>query len=749
MPGTQRFRFKQILDSRLAKNQLVRILVFSSLITLAGTFVQLFVEYREDIKSLDDQLSQIQSTHLDSLTNSLWLLDGRQIQIHLDNLLSLRDIVYLEITEKGKPLFKAGNPSAGQVKIKRFPMYYNRKGTRLTIGTLTVYASLGNIYQRLARRIFIILITQGLKTFLVSFFILFILYHHVIRHLLSLSLFTRKLSLDSLDSEFRLDRRALDRPDELDLLVTRLNGMRQRLRSDLTRIKNTEQALRSSEQELRAILQATPDPLVRYDDKGVPLYINPEFTKVFGWTMDELAGDSIPFVPESQKKSTRDRIKVVYESGNPVKFTSICLTRDGETVDVIISAAAIHKTSGIVAGMVVNLTDIREQKRLESQLQQSQKMESVGRLAGGVAHDFNNMLSIILGHTEIILDEAPADGEFTAGLLEIQQAAQRSADLVRQLLAFARKQTISPRVLDINETTAGILTMLQRLIGEDIRLNWMPCDSPWPVRMDPSQLDQILVNLCVNARDAIKGPGQITIETGNAELDETYCLEKNEAKPGDFIMIAVSDNGCGMDRPTLEKLFEPFFTTKAVGRGTGLGLATIYGIVRQNRGLVNVYSEPGQGTTFRIYLPRYSDHAEKPMPEQACPPPLGGHETILLVEDEASMLKITTRMLERLGYAVIPASTPKTALAAAASAVSIDLLVTDVVMPDMNGRELAGKMTAFFPKIKCLYMSGYTANIIAHQGILEKGVVLINKPFSSEEIAAKVRQVLDAGALTD
>ena len=741
--------FKDVLKSRLAKTQLVRILIFSSMITLAGTFLQLLIEYQEDMKSLDGQLSQIQATHLGSLTNSLWLLDNRQIQIHMDNLLSLRDIVYLEITEKGKPLFKAGNPASGRVKIKRFPMKYNRKQKDLTIGTLAVYASLGNVYQRLIRRIFIILVTQGMKTFLVSFFILFILYHQVIRHLLSLSSFTRQLSLDSLDSEFRLDRGTGDPPDELDLLVSRFNDMRRRLGSGLTRIRKTEQALRKSEQELRAILQATPDPLVRYDDKGFPLYINPEFTKVFGWTIDELTGSKIPFIPEDQKEKSRARINAVYESGKPVKFSSRRLTRYGESVEVIVSAAAIHESFGLVGGVVVNITDIREQRQLEAQLQQSQKMESVGRLAGGVAHDFNNMLSIIMGHTEILLEDAPRNDEFIPGIREIQQAAQRSANLVHQLLAFARKQTISPQVLDLNETTAGMLTMLQRLIGEDIRLNWIPCQTPWPVKMDPSQIDQILVNLCVNARDAVKGPGQITIETGNAALDESYCAQNPEASPGDFFMIAVSDNGCGMDRPTLDNLFEPFFTTKAVGRGTGLGLSTIYGIVRQNNGLIKVDSEPGKGTTFRIYLPRFTDTGQTPAQKPKCPPVIGGNETILLVEDEAPMLKITTQILERLGYRIIAASSPGKALAAAAAADTIDLLVTDVVMPEMNGRELADKITALFPKIKCLFMSGYTANIIAHQGILKAGVVLISKPFSSDEIAGKIRHILDAEKLPD
>ena len=376
-------------------------------------------------------------------------------------------------------------------------------------------------------------------------------------------------------------------------------------------------------------------------------------------------------------------------------------------------------------------------------MRQAQKMESVGRLAGGVAHDFNNMLSIILGNTEMAMEGMAPDDRMHDNLSEIFSAARRSADITRQLLAFARKQTIAPKVLDLNRTIKSTLKMLQRLIGEDIDLAWLPDKKVWPVRMDPSQLDQILANLCVNARDAISDVGKITIETGTVTFDSAYCAEHPGFIPGEFILLAVSDDGCGMDQETQANLFEPFFTTKGVDKGTGLGLATVYGIVKQNDGFINVYSEPDQGTTFRIYLPRYLAETESLEKKTSDKINLDGTETILLVEDEPSILKMTRVMLERTGYKVLAAGTPGEAMALAREhAGEIHLLMTDVVMPEMNGRDLAKNLLSLYPDLKRLFMSGYTANVIAHHGVLDEGVQFIQKPFSKQDLAIKIREVM-------
>ena len=403
-----------------------------------------------------------------------------------------------------------------------------------------------------------------------------------------------------------------------------------------------------------------------------------------------------------------------------------------------------------MAGFVQDITDRKiaeeEKEKLEKQLLQAQKMESVGILAGGVAHDYNNMLNVILGYSEMALEEIDRDQPLYDDLTEILNAAKRSAEITRQLLAFARKQTIDPMVLDLNETISGMLKMLQRLIGENISLSWNPNPKLWYIKMDPSQIDQILANLCVNARDAINDVGKITIETDNTILDEYYCAKHIECIAGEYVMLSVSDTGCGMDKETLERVFEPFYTTKGVGRGTGLGMSTVYGIIKQNNGSINIYSELGTGTTIRIYIPRDYSEEQTVAAEETHTILKGEGEIILIVEDESTVRKMGKIMLERSGYRVLTAASPSETFSVVENhAGEIDLLITDVVMPEMNGRELANQLQSLYPEIRVLFMSGYTANAIAHHGVIDKGVNFIQKPFSHKDLASKVRKILDGG----
>ncbi len=385
-----------------------------------------------------------------------------------------------------------------------------------------------------------------------------------------------------------------------------------------------------------------------------------------------------------------------------------------------------------------------EREKLQKQILQARKMELVGQLAGGVAHDFNNMLGVIIGQVEMALNEADQAQPLFNHLLEIHKAAERSADLTRQLLGFARKQTISPTVLAMNETVESMLKMLRRLIGEEICLTWLPGAELWKVKLDPSQIDQVLANLCVNARDAIAGMGKITIQTENVIFDEAYCADHADTAPGEYVLLAVNDDGRGMDRETLDKVFEPFFTTKELGKGTGLGLATVYGIVRQNNGFINVYSELGRGTTFRIYLPRHAANTEQMRKESCKPPIIRGNETILLVEDEPAILDMVKEMLETFGYQVLASPTPNLAIRISKEySDEIHLLITDVVMPEMTGWDLSKKLTSLYPGLKCLFMSGYMENVIAHHGVLDEGVNFIQKPFSRQALATKVREILN------
>jgi two-component system cell cycle sensor histidine kinase/response regulator CckA len=335
-------------------------------------------------------------------------------------------------------------------------------------------------------------------------------------------------------------------------------------------------------------------------------------------------------------------------------------------------------------------------------------------------------------------------------LQQILHAAGRSADITRQLLAFARKQIVAPKVIDLNKTVAGMLKMLLRLIGEDINLVWLPGQGLWPIKVDPSQIDQVLANLCVNARDAIAGVGKITVETGNCSLDEEYCSVHTGFKPGEYVRIDVSDNGSGMDKETVSHIFEPFFSTKDVNKGTGLGLATVYGIIKQNNGFINVYSEPGEGTTFTIYLPPHRGLVEEGYKVVTEGQALGGNETILLVEDEPTLLTMTTSMLQGLGYKVLMAGSPGEAMSLADEpSREIHLVLTDVIMPEMNGRILMEKLASARPGLKCLLMSGYTANVISPHGILDEKVCFLQKPFTRRELAAKIRQALGDSVILD
>jgi len=496
--------------------------------------------------------------------------------------------------------------------------------------------------------------------------------------------------------------------------------------------------------QLMAAVEQSGDVIFMTNAQGIFQYVNPAFERTTGYTRKEIEGQTLLILKSGkQDKAFYRNLWDTLSGGNIWSGRMVNRRKDGTCYTDESTISPVRDPSNRIINYVGVNRDITDHLKLSAQFQQAQKMEAVGLLAGGVAHDYNNMLSVILGYAELALSKLDEAHPLFADLTEIIKAARRSADITRQLLTFARKQTIIPVDLDLNEAVESMLKMLRRLIGENIDLAWLPKAGPCPVKMDPVQIDQILANLCVNARDAINDVGKVTIETGMAAFDETYCADHFGYVEGDYVLLAISDNGCGMDKETLNQIFEPFFTSKGASRGTGLGLSMVHGIVKQNNGFINVYSEPGKGTTFKIYLPRHSAEIIKTPRQRKEEIPLGHGEIILVVEDELALLTMDKIMLDRLGYRVLTAGAPDEAIKLAEEHASeINLVITDVVMPGMNGRELALRLQSQYPDMKIVFMSGYTADVIAHQGVLDEGVNFIQKPFSMRDMAVKVREAL-------
>ncbi|PKN56934.1 MAG: hypothetical protein CVU56_13590 [Deltaproteobacteria bacterium HGW-Deltaproteobacteria-14] len=487
--------------------------------------------------------------------------------------------------------------------------------------------------------------------------------------------------------------------------------------------------------------------IFRIDRAGALVSVNDEACRSLGYTREELLQLSVFDVAPGRPRASWDGFLALARARGGVTFASTHRRKDGTTFPIeltvsFIDAAGVEYVFAFARETTLERKAQEERDLLQAQLIQAQKMESIGRLAGGIAHDFNNMLAVILGYTELLQRQLVPGDPIREDIAQIETAAAHSRDITRQLLAFSRKQIAVPRPMDLNALVGSLQRTLARLIGERITLRLEPGDDLWTVEIDPSQVDQILVNLVVNARDAMPDGGQLTLETGNVHIDEDYCRHHAESRPGDYVRVQVSDDGHGMDQTVLAHVFEPFFTTKGVGEGTGLGLATVYGIVKQNNGFINVYSEPGRGTTFRIYLPRWVSGGEvEGAPEEVRP--VRGDATILLVEDEALVRQMTWQMLTQLGYQVQAVASPAEALAVCeAGAEPMDLLLTDVVLPAMNGPELRDRVGAHWPGTRALFMSGYTSNVIVHHGVLDRGVHFIQKPFTLLDLSRAVQRAL-------
>jgi len=525
----------------------------------------------------------------------------------------------------------------------------------------------------------------------------------------------------------------------------------QKVRDQQHRIADLERALLESEENFRSLADFAPVGIYLDDAQGHAIYINKKCAELVGVPAEEaLSFNWIPRLHPDDRERMVSAWEEAFKNSTEFRLEYRWVHVDGKVVWTLGEVVPIIGDDGKASMFIGTLTDITahknaevEKENLQLQLIQAQRMESIGRLAGGVAHDYNNMLSVILSYTELAMNEVDATGELHEKLRHILEAAERSAQITSQLLNFARKQIILPTVFDFDHSVKEMLDMLRCIIGEEIDLVFLPQAGKKTIRTDHSQLDQIVANMCINARDAIDNVGKITIETSTVTLNDHDCAEHPVFIPGEFIILSISDNGSGMNEATVDKIFEPFFTTKEKNMGTGLGLASVHGTVKQNGGFIDVFSEPGVGTTFKIYLPTYNgDITETTTLKDKTAHEAHG-ETILVVEDEVDILRVVQIILENSGFKVLPANTLSEALHLAShSNEEIDLLITDLVMPEITGKDLADRLKSDHPNMKCLYMSGYTADLIGEQGILEDNINFIQKPFRVHYLTSKVHEVL-------
>ncbi len=514
---------------------------------------------------------------------------------------------------------------------------------------------------------------------------------------------------------------------------------------DVSEHRTAEAALRDSEERYRTLVEGVRDIIFALSPEGTISSLNPAFETITGWRREAWVGQPFERLVHAEDLPLALELlgRVVRGELRPASQFRVRTAKSDYRVGEFSATPQLHE--GRLVGILGIGRDVTERVQLEQQLRQAQKMEAVGRLAGGIAHDFNNILTAITGYADLLLEDLGATDPRRQDADEIHKAADRAAGLTRQLLAFSRQQVLQPTVLEVNKLVSDLEKMLRRLLGEDVALTTQLAPTTGRVKADPGQLEQVIMNLAVNARDAMPNGGKLTLETGNVDLDESYATDHYPARAGPFVMLAVSDTGTGMSEATQAHMFEPFFTTKEKGKGTGLGLATVYGIVKQSGGFIWVYSEVGHGTTFKLYLPRVQELAERAsQPAQTPARAARGTETVLVVEDEAPVRSVARQVLERHGYTVLEAPSAEAALDIATRySGAIHLLLTDVVMPGLNGRELATRLADLRPDARVIFMSGYTDDAVTRHGVLEPGSAYVQKPFTPDAIARKVREVLD------
>jgi len=745
---------------------LAAVLLFSSIVTLTLTALQLYLDYDREVSVIETRLGEIGRSYLGSIGESLWNLDQNQLELQLDGILRLPDIQAVELREiadRPNPIrIAVGKRGSRSVISRLYPLDYATQGTKRPIGELYVEATLTEVYRQLLHRGLVILASQAAKTFLVSFFIVYMFHWLVTRHLVAIARFVSGYNLARPPPPFRLDRQPPRDADELDKVVEAFNGMcaslqraygdlsavNTRLGHDLQMLQQAEEGVRHSEQRFRDFAETAsdwfwetgPDHVFTYVSERVSAF-GIDWTAVMGKRRPDAATDQ-----DTEPEKWRQHMATL-ERHEPFRnFEYACRDMAGRSRHVSVNGRPVFAADGRFMGYRGTATDLTKQHEAEERLRQSQKMDAMGQLTGGVAHDFNNVLTVITGTIEI-LQEGMADRPQLAAIAQlIDDAATRGADITSQLLTFARRQPLEPREIDVNAMVTETAKLLRSILGEHIELVSVPADGAWSALADPSQLSAAIVNLAVNARDAMPSGGRITIETANVVRAGAGAPDDGSNKSGEFVMIAVADTGHGIPAEIRERVFEPFFTTKGIGRGTGLGLSMVYGFARQSGGAVEIDSEEGHGTVIRLYLPRSAgQQAVRAEPSHATGTPRG-HETILVLEDDPLVRGYVIAQLGGLGYKTLVASDGVAALALVDQGAAFDLLFTDMIMPGgLSGRDLAEAVRKRRGRIKVLYTSGYSDDAIIHEGHLDPGVALLQKPYRKSELAQKIRDVLESG----
>ena len=716
------------------------ILAFSCVFSIITCLLWTYVDYDSRIEKIDQTFDRIEKTVLPGVSKSLWELDKDHLQKYIDGICTNTTIQYAKITTDDGTVIATGTPVTSNPITKDIQIMHQDANYSLHIGTLQLQSDRSEVINSILNGLGTIFIFLTFIVFSIATFFFIIFNRMVASHLLEIASYIDDHSHSTTSPPLRLNRK--NRNDEFDKVVDAFNDMRTNLNHSI------QDLTQSKEMFSKTFFSAPLIMSISTLDDGKYIEVNDVFLEITGFERDELIGNKSIDIGWLTLEDRQRIISELRRCGRIKEMEVEFRTKNGQKVVCLYAGEIITiDNEERLLSICLNISEERrlhqEQESMRSKLNQAQKMEAIGRLAGGVAHDFNNKLTVIMGYAELMKLSGKLDANLLEELNEILKAAEQSQDITRQLLAFSRKETISPQSLNFNSQLRDELKGLNRLLGEDIEIVFKLGDGLWPVMMDPAQFDQIIMNLTVNARDAMPQGGTFRFETRNIRIDEVLCKRNSECTPGDYVLLLVSDTGCGISPDMLEHIFEPFFTTKEKGKGTGLGLATVYGIVAQNKGFIDVSSEADKGTLFSIYLPRILTECaqDDPVQEKSI---VGGNETILVVEDEDGVRAMLQSMLGRVGYSILETADPQEAIQICEdSSRRIDLLITDVVMPKMNGKELEHHVAALRPELKVLFMSGYTDDLISKYGVIDEGINFISKPINLHDLSVKIRSILE------